>query len=392
MNVLLRFSLRRRFFNKLSLSLQILFILLVFGIFFADKLSQSFHLDFTQPYRVKMDEVTEAWLINDAYWEEQGFIFTHGESDIQINHVAEGYKITGLNDVILQTKLSELLLNNHHQVVISESSTGVYEWLDRYEHLNLVFDQAAFSADQLKQQLIIVILTSLYFMMLNFIAVNSNEIISEKTSHILSLILSSIRPHEHFISKLLSGLITVWVQILGSLGIIVGVGFLRYQIDEGKGLFILLSKYLPLPLEQLNFTSILELLNFKISDLSIFIISLLFLCLGILILQVLILILSSQVRTPEEAASIQGPFYLILLILYYVSLSLNTTQQLSRGLGYLGSFIPVGSMLLMPMRLVMFSVPLEEILISSGFSIICLIVILIGGYPFYLNGLMKDKA
>lgn len=392
MNVLLKFSLKRRFLNKLSLSLQAFFIVLVLAVFFADKLSESLHLDFTQPYHVNIDDETREWLVNQVYWNEQGFIFTQGDSDIQIRHVDTGYKITGLNDVILQTKISELLLNNHHQVVISESSTGVYEWLDRYEHLNLEFDQAVFSIDQIKQQLIIVLLTSLYFMMLNFIAVNSNEIISEKTSHILSLLLSSIRPYEHFLSKLLSGLVMVGVQIFGSLGIIGAIAYLRYQLDEGQGLFILLSKYLPLPLEQMNFSSLLEMLNFNGSDVRSFILSLVFLFLGIVILQVLILILSSQVKTTEEAASIQGPFYLLLLVLYYGSLSLNTSLQLSKGLGYLASFIPVSSMLLMPMRLVMFAIPLEEIFISISFSLIALLFLLLLGYPLYLKGLMREKA
>ena len=52
MRTLLKFALKRRFFNKLSLSLQALFIFVVFGLLYVDKLSAWIGLDLHQPYQV----------------------------------------------------------------------------------------------------------------------------------------------------------------------------------------------------------------------------------------------------------------------------------------------------------------------------------------------------
>lgn len=391
MRTLLRFSLKRRFINKISMILQVLFILIVLGAFFADKLSLLLHLDLHEPYRVSLIGFQDDEVVNESLWDEQGLVFVDANADLTITKYEDKYQVSGFSDPILQTKIGELLLDNHQKLILSISPDNVYDWMERYEHIQVAFDSVGVPEDNLKTQLIILLLTSLYFMLLNFIAVNSNEIIMEKTSHILALILSSVTPLEHFVSKLTSGMIQVIIQIFSSIGIVIAVGCLRYTYDKGQGLFDLLSKYLPLPLGQFDFKTLVYLLNFNSADIFSIFLSFVFLILGIFLVQILVLVLSSRVGTAEEAAAIQGPFYMILLILYYGSLSMNTPEQLKEGWGYVFSFIPISSMLLMPMRLLTHHVMTLDILIALMFSLIFAIGILMAGYPLYKKGLQQIK-
>ncbi len=389
MKTLILFSLKRRFKNRVSIALSILFICIVAVIMYIDYISDFFNLDFSQPYEIVLDKEMQTKINNEELWLKQGFRFTEDNGNLSIEFKDDAYIIKGKTDLILQTKIKELLLNNHQHILLSEASVSAQEWIDDYSNINLIFDQETFGVDYLKQQLIMVLLTSIYFMMLNFIAVNSNEIILEKTSNVLALFLSCVSTFEHYCAKFISGILNVSTQIIGSLLVIASFIFIRYQDDKGQGLFEMVSKYLPIPIEDLNFISFFSLFDFKTSDIFIFLLSLIFLVIGIAIVQVLVLVLSARVRTSEEAGAIQGPFYLGLLILYYGSLSLNSSEQLSNGLGYILSFVPVSSMLIMPMRIVSNSVPFFELILSSLISLLSLLIILVILYPIYKKGLSR---
>lgn len=112
--------------------------------------------------------------------------------------------------------------------------------------------------------------------------------------------------------------------------------------------------------------------------------------LGMTILLVLIIIVSAHVKSVEEAAMVQGPFYLGLLALYYVSLGLLNPQSLEAGWGKVLSLVPVGSMLLMGMRVLSGTVRSVELLFSAGVSFLVLGVLIGVGYPIYRRGLIRQ--
>jgi ABC-2 type transport system permease protein len=136
--------------------------------------------------------------------------------------------------------------------------------------------------------------------------------------------------------------------------------------------------------------TLMSLLKFDSSVLGKAALSLMFLIVGLLIIQVLILVLSARVKTIEEAGSIQGPFYLGLLVLYYGSLMLNTPDQLTQGWGRVLSFVPVSSMLVMGMRILNVEVSLTEIAFSLLMSILALLVIMAVGLRWYQKGLVNE--
>lgn len=389
MRTLLKFALKRRFLNRLSLSLQVLFILIVFGLLYVDKLSAWLGLDLHQPYQVAFSESIDKDKIDRDLWEKQGFQLVKYKADITIDYDEQGYRVEGVRDVILKQRIQAILLIQHKQNILKTSQESVHAWLEKYEHIEVNFVESELEQTSFKAQLSLVFLTGLYFMLLNFIAVNSGEIIMEKTTHIMPLILSSVSTHAHFVSKLILGMFSVMFQIVSSI-LIVGLGlYLRFHDDRFRGLIGAASKYLALP--EFEFDLLLSLFDFKLDDLQRLGLALVFMLVGIFIVQLLILVLASQVKNAEEAAAIQGPFYLVLLLIYYLSLSIQDPASLSHGLGYHLSFVPVMSMLMMPIRIFTQDLVLVEILSSLTISFALIILLLSVTYPLYVKGLRNIR-
>lgn len=390
MKTLLKFSFKRRFLNKMTLFLQIMFIVVITLMFYFDKVSDLFNLEFNQPIPIYIEPSLRKLIINESEWESKGFILSTNKDSITISKHKDVYTISLVEDMFTQSKIYELLLDNHQKRKETSSNPSVYKWLEDYQKIEVNFLEYKQEENQFKHQLIILFLTSIYFMLLNFIAVNSNEIIMEKTSHMIPIILTHVKIRTHFMSKLIIGFISVLFQILSSLGVVGLIAYSRYQLDRGEGLIKFLVKFLPFKLDSLSLDDIFNLLDLSWNDFYQVVLGLVFILLGIFIIQILILILSSKVKTMEEAASIQGPFYLILLIIYYLALSLNTTQSLSSGFGYILSFIPIFSMLNMPMRLLTQHVMSIEIMTSILFSFALISLIFILMYPLYKKGIREE--
>lgn len=389
MRTLLKFALKRRFFNKLSLSLQALFILVVFGLLYVDKLSAWIGLDLHQPYQIAFSNMMDRDKIDIDLWANQGFELVKDKADILIELKEEGYTVKGVNDVILKQRIQAILLIQHKQNILKTSQENVHAWLQEYENIHVHFEEIEVEQTSFKAQLALVFLTGLYFMLLNFIAVNSGEIIMEKTTHIMPLILSSVSTRAHFVSKLILGMFSVMFQIVSSI-LIVGLGlYLRFRDDRFRGLIQAASKYLALP--EFEFELLLKLFDFHIQDFQRLSLALLFMLVGIFIVQLLILVLASQVKNAEEAAAIQGPFYLVLLLVYYLSLSIQSPASLSHGLGYQLSFVPVLSMLMMPIRIFTQDLVLVEIFSSLTISFALIIFLLSITYPSYVKGLRNIR-
>lgn len=389
MRTLLKFALKRRFFNKLSLSLQALFILVVFGLLYVDKLSAWIGLDLHQPYQIAFSNMMDRDKIDIDLWANQGFELVKDKADILIELKEEGYAVKGVNDVILKQRIQAILLIQHKQNILKTSQENVHAWLEEYENIHVHFEEIEVEQTSFKAQLALVFLTGLYFMLLNFIAVNSGEIIMEKTTHIMPLILSSVSTRAHFVSKLILGMFSVMFQIVSSI-LIVGLGlYLRFRDDRFRGLIQAASKYLALP--EFEFELLLKLFDFNIQDFQRLSLALLFMLVGIFIVQLLILVLASQVKNAEEAAAIQGPFYLVLLLIYYLSLSIQSPASLSHGLGYQLSFVPVLSMLMMPIRIFTQDLVLVEIFSSLTISFALIIFLLSITYPSYVKGLRNIR-
>jgi len=390
MKHLIIFSLKRRFLNPISLFLQVLFILGVLILFNLDHLSSALHLDLTTPFPIQVSYETQEYLLPTEIWEKQGIKLTEASSAISIDYNEGIFEVKGAASISIQAKIYGLLLKSHQQRLLNQSHPSIADFVMVYNSVPVVFDSMIDPMTGLRENLVFMILTSVYFMMLNFISVNSNEIIQEKSSNVLEFILTSVSPFQHFCAKILTGLITVLVQIGLSGGIFGLIMMARLNADQGQGLFALANKYFALDSSGITYETLLGLFKFDGSLIIKALFAVIFLVLGLLIIQVLILILSARVKTIEEAGSIQGPFYLGLLGLYYLSLVLNTPSQLIKGLGVILSYVPISSMLLMGMRILSTNVAHDELILSLFISLFTLVIIMWVGFAWYRKGLVNE--
>ena len=187
MKTLLKFSFKRRFLNKMTIFLQIRFIGVVMLVFYFDKVSEFLNLDLNEPIPIYIETNLRKSIVNEAEWEQKGFKFTTNKDVIQISKDKEVYIISQVSDLFTQSQIHDLLLRNHQKQKEMKSNTSVQTWLEDYQKIEVDFLELKQDQNQFKHQIIISFLTSIYFMLLNFIAVNSNEIIMEKTSHMIPI-------------------------------------------------------------------------------------------------------------------------------------------------------------------------------------------------------------
>ena len=114
----------------------------------------------------------------------------------------------------------------------------------------------------------------------------------------------------------------------------------------------------------------------------------LFLIIGILTLQMIMVVLSSFIVNIEEAGNVQGPLYMVLIAVYYFAISVNTPYHMSEGIGYILSFFPFLNMLFMPCRLLIQNVSILELSLSGLLSITFMYLVITKGAKIYQRGVL----
>ena len=224
--------------------------------------------------------------------------------------------------------------------------------------------------------------------MISFSTSVANEVVYEKSTRQLELILTSVDAKTHFISKMTVGWLTIIIQV-GS-AVFYGIIFLliRNFYDSGKGLIEIVNKLGLIEIKGKTFIEILKSITFDFNFVSKMLFITFFLMMGILLLQMIMVILSSFITSVEEAGNVQAPLYMVLIAVYYFALSINTPYQLSEGFGYIFSFFPFLNMLFMPCRLLIQNVSIFELLLSALVSSFFMFIILTKGVKVYQRGVL----
>ena len=385
---LICFSLRRRFLNRMALTLNGLTLLALIVLLNADHLSNALSFNLGELTRVGVDDSTRAMMVDETLWERAGFELVD-EASIRLRWVNDHYTVTGAQDPMTQNGLVQVLLKNHQLRLFLSGDPSLEAFVVDFSTVNVTFDPPWDPMSAIRENVLFSVLTAAYFMVLNFIAVNSGEIMAEKTSNVLELVLSRLKPHEHFLAKLITGIASLLLQFLIS-GTMIGLVLAaRWRLDRFVGLIRFATRLFKLDPELFNVETILSFLSVDGALLVRFGIALGILLLGMSILLVIIIMVSSRVKSAEEASMIQGPFYLGLLALYYVSLGLMNPVSLSSGMGRVLSMVPVGSMLVMGMRVLSGAVSGSELILTIVGSVLVLMVTVMIGYPIYRRGLTQ---
>lgn len=406
MSELVKFSLKRRFINTSTILLNIMLCLVLGAAFFADKI-----VDLINPqlfderiiYLCNLDDTITQSLLES---EQTGIKFIVSEEDpealVKENNSAvaleyqQGYIMHTLYkaDSILVASLSALLSQTHQTLALSSLVSSAEEFESIMSPINIenkVLNESVEVSED-RQNLIFMVITSIYFTMLSFSTTVANEVIYEKSTKTLELILTSVSAKAHFLSKMIVGWLAIFIQMLLVCVYILMWFIIRNGVDQGSKLIAMASKAGLLNTSCKTFSELFGQVHIEPSFLLKLLFILAFLYTGILFIQMILVILSSFIANVEEAGNIQAPFYLILMGTYYFTLSVNTPYQMSEGIGFLLSFLPFFSMLFMPCRLLIQNVSLFELLLSYMISFGAIFLVVKEGSAVYQRGVLDYSS
>ncbi|NLW29124.1 MAG: ABC transporter permease [Erysipelothrix sp.] len=385
MKELIRFSLARRYVNKTNkIVLVVLFVIfLVLG--FIDPIVKFFNSEFDEPIKIRVDVLDNQLFIDNLIDE----ITVNQESMLSISEDENGFIVRSQQSLqdIEKAMIETVVQNYERDRMIKEipESIVVFERMATIP-ISYEFDQADLHQ---KTDSLFFVITAIYFVMLGFAGMLASEVVAEKTSNILEIIGTSVSLKTHYYSKIVIGWLSVLVQFsVAAILLLVTLG-IRNLYDQGKGLLKILHD-INILIEP--FDTFYDVISFVFANKGMLVdlsISLLFLFIGILFIQILLVLLTTKVSSIEEAGALQNPFYIFLLIIYYMAIMLNNPVSMSIGMGKWFSFVPLLSMLFMPARIMMVGPPVYEVLISLGISGLSLLILVKYGEGVYVRNILN---
>lgn len=395
MKELIRFSLSRRFKNRATLAFNIILFIAIMLLCFLDLIMHQvnpslYHKQAVNCVGMSNDEISYLNTLNNHDYEFVS-IKRKNKAEMKIKKMGDKYLVyTTYALDKAQNEMLKMYLNQYRQYQLMQNSKN-QKLLSAYNasvEIKNQIKEKQIDISQEKSSLIFMAVTSIYFMMLSFVAAVASEVVNEKATRTLELILTSVSAKVHFVSKMLVGWLVVVIQCAMSLSYIVFWLLVRHIYDHGSGLLDVINRLHLMSIKQKNFVQLLAALDLN-ADLLLRLTCIIFyLMLGILLIQLIMVIVSSFVSSVEEAGNIQAPFYLVLLAVYYLALSLNSPYDLSAGIGKTLSLLPFFNMLFMPSRILIQNVPISELLISLGGSLALIVVVIIQGAKIYAKGVL----
>jgi len=216
-----------------------------------------------------------------------------------------------------------------------------------------------------------IICSLIYFLIITYGSLISNDIIYEKNSRILELQFTCIDAKEHFKAKIVTGYLGLIIQFLIIIvAFIIGIS-IRYRIDHFEGLLKMV--------ETNGISYDIQWINIVISFFIILI--------GMVSLQIVLLILCSACSNGEQATTINSLFYIVSLIIYYYLLS-NQSIDIYVDYKCLG-YIPFISMYFETIRLCINIADLKEALVVLVINSTFLYLLIEVSLPIYKKNLMR---
>ncbi|MGL5977983.1 MAG: ABC transporter permease [Erysipelotrichaceae bacterium] len=391
MRELVLFSLKRRIWNK-TMGLWNLLLCLVCGVvLFSDVILETLTPDWLAPYQVVIEDDSVRNFMEQLEMEQIEFVKVaeQGVLKVAMFYPAEFrlvFQYEPKHDV------EQAVSVGYHQYLqrwIAQEQGLSIEQLDRLLYPSAINVEVLEPIqEQQNPVLLFLLLTAIYFLMLSFSTSIANEIIYEKATKTLELILTSIPARTHLLGKLIVSWTTICLQMLMALAWFLFWAWLRYDYDLGVGLLRLVANLTQFPVASLTFIDVIKMIQPSLQQGTLLLLALAVLCIGMITIQLCLVVASSFLGTLEEASAIQAPFYLVLLGIYYTCLACNSPYQLTYGLGYGLSFVPLFSMLLMPARLLLGNVPIVELLFCLTIQLGVLFFVYKKGMALYQIGVL----
>lgn len=366
MSALILFSIKRRFLNKTNKIFLVVLTLVSLCLCFIDKIVSFFNISFQNKISIFVEGMDNN-LFNPELFEIN--------ADASIKLVLKEGKVY----VYSQQELSKI-----EQTIIQSEIHKIAFQNTKLIPIQFEFEQPATHNDHA-----LFLVSIIYFMMLSYASMLSNEVVAEKTSNILELIGTSVSLSTHYYSKIIIGYLSILLQTaLNGLAVFTGV-LIRFLFDDGRGLLSFLKSIGFFTEIQSTFSQIFKNYFFDLKSIGLLLVSILFLFMGMLLVQLILLMLCSKIKTIEEASSLQSPVYLLLIGIYYVSLFTVNVKSLNGGIGLIGSFLPISSMIFMPSQILLGQASILMIITAFCLNLSVLVFVILKGERKYINNVLS---
>ena len=253
---LVKFSLKRRFVNTAAILLNVMLCLVLGAALFADKLVDLINPQLFEERVIYLCNLDERIVDSLFESEQSGLKFIVSEEDpkrlitednrAMVLEYQQGYVLHTLYkaDSLLVHSLSALLSQTHQTLALLSLVTSSEEFESIMSPI-LIENQVqneGIEVSEDRQNLIFMVITSIYFTMLSFSTTVANEVIYEKSTKTLELILTSVSAKAHFLSKMVVGWLAIFIQMLLVCGYLLVWFIIRNSYDQGNQLLLLIEK------------------------------------------------------------------------------------------------------------------------------------------------------
>jgi hypothetical protein len=360
MNAYLRFCLKRRWLAKSSC--------IIFGISFLVSIA----LLTVDKWLPQQDIITIKWPqhLFEHLESTETIRFVEDDAMINITFIEPSHYIIHTHSTNLPNQTISAMIMFAHQRFILDSFSE-----DDQNKVVLMLEPTIEHQSPSSSILSIALISFLYFTLLGFSSTMSSDILSEKHSQALLMILSSYSKNEYFNMKLIQSGLNILIQCFLGLSGVVSSYYIRNHIDQGKGFFLYIYEHGWISIKLESFQQGFELLTSQGQWSYSIILGGLSFIIGLVSCMLILLWLSLKAQKSEDIAMIQTPFYLLVVLMFYASLWIGELQGLNQALSPWLIQIPILSMIFHPLQLSMNNQPLHLSILSISFAMGCLIML-----------------
>lgn len=376
------FSLKRKIFNKTFLLLNLMIILIITVFLFLDFIILPFFPSLNAKTKIYVQDefaLLESiqGLINEKYEIVWGQNFQNQKEElISSKSIYVDYRFEN-NELIFQIHSQDKLSLNHQLFINALFAKNNLEYFYKQDQ-------------QIKIEYVLAfyLLTMMYFIALGYLSALSSEIILEKSMKVLEIIVTFSSSKIHLLSKVISNWLTLFSQLFIIVSSFAMLVLLRLRFDDAKRLITLYDK-LGIIIDIESISSLLQQLKINQELLLKVGMGLFFLVLHLTMVQLILAIICSLVKNVEQANLINAPCYLALMGLYYLALYFNNETIINSIYCKLLSYLPIISILIMPLRIIVGNCTLVEMICCLWIDILIIIFIIKKGILYYHHGILK---
>lgn len=331
-------------------------------------------------FDMNLDEAKQA-LTDD---EIDGYLLIEGESDALTTTyfrkpTSRDINLAGLEQLINSYQLNAIAgnigLNSEQLTQIQSSNVAI-------ETVNVIVDDTGTVREEstddpssfARIMIAYVVSFMVFFFIMTYVGIISQEIAAEKGSRIMEIVLSSVSASTHFFGKMLG------------IGLVILTQLLAYLV------LFLIARTVFFNLEAFSFLNDIDLSQIFAGSMPVVWLGLVFALIGIMIYSALAGFLGSLVSKTEDVSKSITPIIFIALAGFYIGMyALNSTNN---PLVRIGSQIPFFTPFIMPFRIAAETVGRSEIILAIVISIAFMIFCLWFSVVFYKSNVLvyTDKG